>query len=93
MVQPALNRFIEMERSDNFRFSGEYWCVVRYDVILDNSYKKMFLVVVFHAQYIQYKYWRPTKQRLFTMEHAAENYYNKVRSELMIGELQYMGAL
>jgi hypothetical protein len=87
MTQPTIEQVREIERSDNFRFAGEYWCVVRYTLDLAHSNKRMYLVVLFKNDYIDDDYWEPTQQRLFTMWHAANNYYRKQRRGLMSREL------
>ena len=73
MTQPALTGLKEIERSDNFRFEGKYWCVVRYTLITDkHSGRNMEIVILFHSRWGSW--WYPTKQRIYLMTHASKAY-------------------
>ncbi len=91
MTQPSLHELRELERSDNFRFDGKYWCVIRYLVITNSEsyHGNLYLTTLTRRRVGSWslKYWHPTKQRLHIMEHASKAYYKKMRRELMRNEL------
>lgn len=88
MTQPVLTGLKEIERSDNFLFGGNRWCIVRYTLITGkHSGWNMEIVILFHSRKWS-SYWTPTKQKIYLMTHASKNYYKKMRRELMRMELE-----
>jgi len=90
MTRPEILDIKEMERSDNFHFKDNYWCVIRYLLITSSKtyYGNLHLVTLSKSGFMGDKYWRPTKQRAFTMKAAAKRYYKKMRHMLMTDELK-----
>ena len=87
MTQPTLDGLREIERSDNFKFEGRYWCVVRYTLITGKqSGWNLEIVILFHSRWGSY--WTPTKHRIYLMIHASKAYYKKMRFDLMRKELE-----
>ena len=90
MTRPEISEIREMERSDNFHFKGDYWCVIRYLLITNSEsyYGNLHLVTLSKSEYIGDHYWKPTKQRTYTRKDSAKKYYKKVRHILMTEELK-----